>query len=203
MMPNAYAFVDPLFSTGIAWGLRAVERLALTFEDAKLGEHVPDDASLARYDALLAREADQIDGLVASAYVAMSEFDLFAAQAMIYFATVSFAEVKQRLLGGVDVAWEGFLGVGDPVLEPLPGEALARLRDADGRREFVEWVGRAIAARNVAGLADSARRNLYPVDLDILIERHALLGLTREEIQAGLQAFRGSSILQQQGTGGH
>ena len=32
MLPHAYAFVDPLFSTGIAWGLRAVERLALAFE---------------------------------------------------------------------------------------------------------------------------------------------------------------------------
>ena len=193
MMPHAYAFVDPLFSTGIAWGLRAVERLALVFEDAKLEERVPDDASLVRYDALLSREADQIDRLVAGAYLAMSRFELFAAQAMIYFATVSFAEVKQRLLGGDDVAWEGFLGVGDPVLEPLPGEALARLRDADGRREFVEWVGRAIAPRNVAGLADPARQNLYPVDLDVLLERHALLGLTRDEVQGGLQAFRGAA----------
>jgi hypothetical protein len=36
-MPHAYAFVDPLFSTGIAWSLRAVERLALAFESAAPG----------------------------------------------------------------------------------------------------------------------------------------------------------------------
>jgi tetracycline 7-halogenase / FADH2 O2-dependent halogenase len=191
MMPHAYAFVDPLFSTGIAWGLRAVERLALMFEDAKQGGRAPEEGSLARYDALLAREADQIDRLVAGAYEAMSQFELLAAQAMIYFATVSFAEVKQRLMVDDSVAWDGFLGVGDPVLEPLPGEALRRLRQAS--TGFVDWVTESIAPRNIAGLADPARRNLYPVDLDVLVERHSLLGLTRDELQAGLPALRGSA----------
>ena len=200
MMPHAYAFVDPLFSTGIAWGLRAVERLALAFEDAKLGARVPDAATLARYDAQLSREADQIDRLVAGAYVAMSHFDLFAAQAMIYFATVSYSEVKQRLIANDQVAWEGFLGAGDSVLEPLPSEALQRLRalrhsDEGERRRFVEWVAESIAPRNVAGLADPARRNLYPVDLDLLVERHALLGRSREEIIATLPMLRGPSDL--------
>jgi FADH2 O2-dependent halogenase len=201
MMPHAYAFVDALFSTGIAWGLRAVERLALAFEDAKHAGRAPDAGTLARYDALLAREADQIDRLVAGAYEAMACFDLFAAQAMIYFATVSFAEVKQRLTANDAVAWDGFLGVGDPVLEPLPGEALARLRHTtnggelapDARRAFVEWVAHSIAPRNVAGLADPGRHNLYPVDLDVLVERHALLGLTRDEITAGLPSLRGTA----------
>jgi len=202
MMPHAYAFVDPLFSTGIAWGLRAVERIALAFEDAKQGDRLPEVGALARYDALLASEADQIDRLVAGAYEAMGQFDLFAAQAMIYFATVSFAEVRQRLIVDDTAAWDGFLGVGDPVLEPLPGEALRRLRQAtsrgvlasDERRAFVNWVTGAIASRNVAGLADPRRRNLYPVDLDVLVERHALLGLTLDELLAGLPALRGDAM---------
>src|SRR5258705_4831275 len=42
LMPHAYAFVDPLFSTGIAWSLRAVERLALAFESAAPNGRVPD-----------------------------------------------------------------------------------------------------------------------------------------------------------------
>ena len=198
LMPHAYAFVDPLFSTGIAWGLRAVERLALAFENAKPDNLVPGAASLSRYDAQLAREADQIDRLVAGAYLAMSRFDLFAAHAMIYFATVSFAEVKQRLLAPDDVAWEGFLGVGDPVLEPLPSEALRRLRrlgelHEDGAQNFVQWVTESIAPRNVAGLADAARRNLYPVDLGVLIDRHALLGLSRDQLISALPALRGES----------
>ena len=55
LMPHAYAFVDPLFSTGIAWGLLAVERLALAFEDAKQSSRVPAPSMLRRYDGLLAR----------------------------------------------------------------------------------------------------------------------------------------------------
>ena len=86
MLPHAYAFVDPLFSTGIAWGLRAVERLALAFEAAASDRRIPDRDVLARYDAALGAEADQIDLVVAGAYEAMAHFDLFAAQAMLYFA---------------------------------------------------------------------------------------------------------------------
>ena len=199
MTPQAYAFVDPLFSTGIAWGLRAVERLALMFERANDGDGMPAASDLSRYEAQLAAEADQIDKLVAGAYEAMTHFDLFVAQAMIYFATVSFAEVKQRLIGGDEVAWDGFLGLGDPVLEPLPGEALRRLRRVRAsaeyeRQRFVEWVRASIAPRNVAGLADPERRNLYPVNLDVLVDRHALLGLSREEIIAALPRLRGEPM---------
>jgi hypothetical protein len=63
----------------------------------------------------LSAEAHQIDRFVAGAYEAMAHFDLFAAHAMIYFATVSFAEVRQRLLADESgsAAWSGFLGIGD------------------------------------------------------------------------------------------
>jgi FADH2 O2-dependent halogenase len=201
MMPHAYAFVDPLFSTGIAWGLRAVERLALAFESAAPNRRVPDMDVLTRYDAALAAEADEIDRVVAGAYEAMAHFDLFAAQAMLYFAAVSFAEASQRLAPKESAAWNGFLGVGDPVLGPLPGEALRRLRQitqrrgevgtAEERQGFADWISQAIAPRNIAGLADPARRNLYPVDFDVLIERHALLGMTRDQLLEGLPALRG------------
>ena len=203
LMPHAYAFVDPLFSTGIAWGLRAIERLALAFESAAPNRRVPDPNLLTRYDAVLGAEADQIDLLVAGAYEAMTHFDLFAAHAMLYFATVSFAEVSQRLAPKESAAWRGFLGVGDAVLGPLPHEALRRLRrivqsrggvgTSDERRGFAEWVTHAIAPRNIAGLADPARRNLYPVDFDALIERHALLGMSRDQLLQSLPALRGMS----------
>ncbi|HMG12301.1 MAG TPA: hypothetical protein VK571_03925, partial [Gemmatimonadaceae bacterium] len=201
LMPHAYGFVDPLFSTGIAWGLRAVERLALAFESAAGGRRVPDLEMLTRYEAALSAEADQIDLVVAGAYEAMAHFDLFAAQAMLYFAAVSFAEASQRLAPTESVAWNGFLGVGDSVLGSLPRESLSRLREitqgrgetgtASDRRKFVDWLTQAIALRNVAGLADPARRNLYPVDFDALISRHALLGMSREQLLQGLPAMRG------------
>src|SRR4029079_4781131 len=134
LMPHAYAFVDPLFSTGIAWGLRAVERIALEFERVASHERIPARDMLTRYNAALAAEADQIDQVVAGAYEAMAHFDLFAAHAMLYFGTVSFAEVSQRLAPEESVAWKGFLGVGDRVLEPLPRESLRRLRQITRNR---------------------------------------------------------------------
>ena len=193
MLPHAYAFVDPLFSTGIAWSLRAIERLALCFEDGG-----PTASDLARYDALLSAEADQIDLLVASAYYAMRRFELFAAHSMIYFAAVSFAEVRQRLLQAEaeSVAWSGFLGVGDPQLAGLPRASLRRLRQlrsAVDRRAFVKWVSKSIAPRNVCGLADPDAHHCYPVDLDTLLDRHALLGMSRDALVSALPALRGFS----------
>lgn len=202
LLPHAFAFVDPLFSTGMAWSLRAVERLALAFEAGGAGvRRVPDADALARYDAALCAEADQIDVIVAGAYEAMAHFDLLAAHAMLYFATASFAEVQQRLTPDDAAAWSGFLGVGDAVLGPLPREALRRLRQitlsmgntgtAAARQEFVEWMSGAIGPRNVAGLASPARRNLYPVDFDALIEQHSLLGMSRAQLIEALPSLRG------------
>ena len=191
MLPHAFAFVDPLFSTGIAWSLRAIERLALSFENG--GGCVPGERDLARYESQLSAEADQIDWLVAGAYHAMAHFDLFAAHAMIYFAAVSFAEVNQRIHATETAAWSGFLGVGDPRLGALPRASLRRLRHTrtrEDRREFVRWVTRSIAPRNVCGFANPATHGLYPVDLDMLVQRHAVLGMSRESLVSALPALR-------------
>jgi hypothetical protein len=158
---------------------------------------------LNRYESALAAEADQIDFVVAGAYEAMAHFDLFAAQAMLYFATVSFAEASQRLMPDDSVAWKGFMGIGDEVLNDIPRESLQRLKtitaskgatgSADERAAFVDWISSAIAPRNIAGLADAGCNNLYPVDFDALVDGHAKLGLERGEVIAGLPALRGMS----------
>jgi tetracycline 7-halogenase / FADH2 O2-dependent halogenase len=200
LLPHAFAFVDPLFSTGIAWSLRCIERLGLSFE-GRARKGAPEGRALARYDRMLSSEADQIDRLVSGAYDSMAHFDLFAAQAMIYFAAVSYAEARRRLVPDEAAAWSGFLGVGDPVLAPLPGASRRRLRritrgvgragTAAERGAFASWVADAVAPRNVAGLADPRRHKLYPVDFDVLVERHELLGLSREALLAALPALRG------------
>ncbi len=204
LMPHAYAFVDPLFSTGIAWSLRAVERLASSFERAGNRRRIPGAEALARYDELLGAEADQIDRVVAGAYEAMAHFELFAAHAMLYFAAVSFSEVRQRLAlrDTDDAAWTGFLGVGDPVLEPLPRASLQRLRritkhrkltgTTAERRDYARWVREAIAPRNIGGFGEPSRRNLYPVDLDALMASHQLLGMTSDQVTAALPLLRGT-----------
>lgn len=82
-------------------------------------------------------------------------------------------------------------------------ESLERLRSITGRdgqtgttahrASFASWVANAIEARNVAGLADASRKNLYPLDLDVLVERHALLGMSRSEMVSALPALRGAT----------
>lgn len=193
LLPHTFAFVDPLFSTGIAWSLLAVERLADAFVRSKRrGVLAPPDA--ARYEAQLAREGDQIDRVVAGAYLAMRDFALFAAQAMLYFGVVSYAESRQRLVGGD--GWSPFLGALDPAVEELYRGALTRLRrlphpltprDRDG---FVRFVRDGIDRWNVGGLLDPSKRNLYPVDLDTLVSRADRLGLTREDVRRALPRLR-------------
>ncbi|MEO8580664.1 MAG: hypothetical protein ABI469_10485, partial [Gemmatimonadales bacterium] len=62
---------------------------------------------------------------------------------------------------------------------------------SDERRAFAEWVSHAIAPRNIAGLANPERRNLYSVDFEVLVDRHALLGMSRDQVIAALPALRG------------
>lgn len=195
LLPHAYAFFDPLFSTGIAWSLVGTERLAGMLASGPPGS-APAHAELARYDTLLATEADHLDRLIAGAWRAMPDPELFAAYSMLYFAAASFAEVRQRLgADGHPWADEGLLGATDAAVTSALGAALAALEPlAPGRRRvtrgerrgFAEVVASAITPRNLAGLADRRKRNLYPVDLDALVAAADLLGLTPSAVQAAL-----------------
>jgi len=204
LLPHAFCFTSPLFSTGIAWSLTAVERLALLLED--VGSDGADGRrarGLDRYGALLAAEADHLESLIAGAYEAAAKsFDLFVAWGDLYFAAASFAEASQRLLpepaGSGGWAWEGFLGSADPVI----GGALARthaelrrlpegLAGGELPRRFAASVRRRIAPRNVAGLADPGRNRLYPVDLEVLTRNAHRLGLTGAEMEQRLPWLRG------------
>ncbi len=202
LLPHAYAFFDPLFSTGMAWSLLGVERAVDLLAG---GACPPDPQSAERYGRLLAAEADHVAHLVAGAWEAMPDFRLVAAHAQLYFAAASFTEARQRLVAsGVPAghAWEGFLGATDPVLAAAVDEALGRLAglrqaaaggdvSAAAAAAFEAWVAECIAPRNVAGLADPARRNLYPVDLDALVDAAHLLDFTEEEMRAALPRLRG------------
>ena len=208
-LPHTYAFVDPLFSTGIAWSLLAVERLALLMEQCELSagiRRVSSEVDFGPYGTLLEKEADQITRLIEGTYLAMDHFRLFAAQSYLYFSTVSFQELQQRLqAGGADSessAWQGFLGAGDDDIERLFVESNSRLKALRGVEEATDtteaepydhWIREQIECRNVIGLSDPNRNNLYPVDIDLLLSRAELLGLTRHEMQAKVHLLRGGS----------
>ncbi len=189
VLPGTYAFFDPMFSTGIAWSLAAVERVASLFE----GGDRPEPAAVERYAELLSSEADHLTLLIRGAYRARRDFRRFAAFSQLYFAVASFQEAGRRLAPSfADWTWEGFLGAGDPVIAGALAGALEQLEDpaADGEA-FEDWIADAIAPRNLAGLADPSRRNLYPVDLRTLVRSAGLLGLSREEVEAALPRLRG------------
>lgn len=181
LLPHAFCFLSPLFSTGIAWSLLAVERLAGLLEKGPEG--------LQRYGDLLSQEADHVQKLVAGAYGTMRDFDRFAAGSLLYFAVASFAEASQRLLPGPadGWAWNGFLGSTDSVTREMVDRVFLALQGPD----FEEEIRNAITPRNLAGLADPARNRLYPVDMEPLVENAGLLGLTREEIRREIPRLRG------------
>jgi FADH2 O2-dependent halogenase len=175
LLPHSYAFADPMFSTGIAWSLLAVERVA------DLCRHgLPATGSTERYGRLLAAEADHIDRLLVAAYRLMPAMKRFTAAAMVYFAAASFDELRQRLLEAPPKGWcwQGFLGAGDGrrrLFEELDERSAA----GDGSGSPAEWVGPAIERWNLIGLLDPRRRNAYPVDLEDM-ERRAV------QVAAGL-----------------
>ncbi len=188
-LPGTYAFFDPMFSTGIAWSLSAVERVARLFE--KAGQ--PEAASVDRYAALLSAEADHLALLIRGAYRARRDFRCFAAFTQLYFAAASFQEAGRRLNPEfTDWTWEGFLGACDPVISAALADACERLEApaVDGEA-FERWVASTIESRNLAGLADPARHNIYPVDLQTLVSSAGLLDLSREAVEAALPRLRG------------
>jgi FADH2 O2-dependent halogenase len=203
LLPHAYAFYDPLFSTGIAWSLAGIERLAALLGDGAPGTAPgtgpatgPANSALERYGAGLAAEADHVDRLVAGAWRAMPDPELFTAWSFLYFAAASFEETRQRLAGpGAFTAGATFLGAADPALTAAIAAARAALDRLDparrpltaaDRRGFTALIAAAIAPRNVAGLAGPARRNLYPVDLEALVAAAGLLGLEPAEMRVAL-----------------
>jgi tetracycline 7-halogenase / FADH2 O2-dependent halogenase len=211
LLPGSFAATGPLFSTGIAWSLVAVERAAHLLEGG-----APAPAGRERYGALLAQEADWIERLVAGALRLGRRFEHFAAWSLLYFAAASFAEASQRLIdrdgeGDEPWCWGPFLGAGDPVWTGALAEAERRIAAAGegGGRElqlragpegedsgaaFGRWVLGAIAPRDVCGFDLPERRGLHPVDLETLVARAGRLGLDPGAVRAALPRLRGAPL---------
>lgn len=185
LLPHAYAFFDPLFSTGIAWSLFGVERAARLLA----AESPPDPTRHAGYASLLSLEADQIGRMIGGALRAAGHFRLFCAWSFLYFALVAWIETRSRL--GLETP-EGFLAADRPAFRQLLIDARRELEavlaapDESAISRFEVWVANRIATFDVVGLSDPARRNLYPVDLEALVARADRLGMTREAMRAAV-----------------
>jgi tetracycline 7-halogenase / FADH2 O2-dependent halogenase len=179
MLPSAAAFIDPLFSTGIPLTLLGIERLARVLETRGLKPalHETNDG-----DLTLA-EADHTARFIAGCYAAFPRFDAFTAYSMFYFAAASFSEMQRRL--APERVSGGFLRAADSVYASALSELSPAVRPPDA--DFSSRVASAIAPINIAGLADSGRKNWYPVDLEDTVRAAGKLGLTPHEVRATLE----------------
>ncbi len=185
-LPHTAVFYGPLFSTGIAWSLLGVER-AVSILGCGGRER---SKWIDRYDGLLQREADHVEGLQRTAWRCMQEFERFEVLAHLYFAAASWCEVRQRLLDpehAAGWAWEGFLGATDGPLSAAFSDADSACR-ALSTTEWRRWVAERIAGRDLIGLDD---RRLVGVDLEALRERIGLIGLDGGDFDRRAGRLRG------------
>jgi FADH2 O2-dependent halogenase len=156
MLPHAVYALDALFSLGNAHTLLGIERLARI-----LGEHWSKSSladQLVQYEAMLRREVQFADALVATCYGSFGRFDLFAPLTMFYFAGVHAAEMARRERSSNPL--EEFVSSHQQQLRQSVFQAVKQM-DCDGDA-FARWVRERIQPLNRAGFCDPAKRNMYP-----------------------------------------
>lgn len=178
MLPSAAAFVDPLFSTGMPLTLLGIERLARL-----LARGLPDAPGLAAYSDATLADADCAARFVAGCYAAFPRFETFAAYSMFYFAAASASELARRL--DAPHRPRRFLCADHPAF----GAATTRLAPGAGGvgPDYGQEVAAAIECLNIAGLADPAKRNWYPVDLQDAVRGASKLALSPEAVRRSLE----------------
>jgi FADH2 O2-dependent halogenase len=195
-LPSAAAFIDPLFSRGIPLTLLGIERVAKILQagletrlyDVPIDRRGSGSSGPAHsYQDVTLAEADHTARFIAGCYAAFSRFDAFTAYSMFYFAAASFSEMARRLVP--ERASRGFLLAADPAFAPALAE-LSPARHAPDD-ELFERVLRSIDTVNIAGLANRARHNWYPVDLEDTIRGASKLGLQEQQVRECL-----SSVMQ-------
>lgn len=186
LLPSAAGFVDPLLSTGFPLTLLGVSRLAEIIEQEWNSNRMSD--RLHAYWEKTDAELVAASRLIGALYANMSDFPVFTALSLLYFAAVSFSEAARRL-GKAELA-ASFLLHDDADFGPASRLLLERaqtLRTKEESTELVQDILRAIEPFNVAGFGDAARRNWYPVNADDLLRSAHKLDATAEDILQMLQ----------------
>jgi FADH2 O2-dependent halogenase len=181
LLPSAAGFVDPLLSTGIPLTLLGASRLAEIIErdwgTPRFSER------LQAYAAQTDRELTATARLIGALYANMSNFEVFVALTMLYFAAASFSETARRL--GKPQLAQSFLLCDDPAFEPACARLIERSRgplSAEQSDGLIKDILEAIEPINVAGLGRRERRNWYPVHAEDLTDGAEKLGASPEDI---------------------
>lgn len=163
-MPHSIGFVDPLFSSGIAWSLAGIERIVKALSENKgFGEPLYDQ--LQQYEYRCFEELKLIDKLVAGCYKTMQNFPLFNAWSMMYFTCTILYE--QRRLNHQPVGY--FLDADNLDVQQIVHATyndLLKLTEQDTISskhiaQFTNTVRQRIAPFNTAGLLNPNSKNMY------------------------------------------
>jgi tetracycline 7-halogenase / FADH2 O2-dependent halogenase len=179
MLPSAALFIDPLFSTGMPLTLLGIERLArlmaTQWDNADAFQ-----CGLEELGQITLEEGDSTARFVAGCHAAMGHFPQFAALSMFYFAAASFSEMARRL--DRRTMTTRYLAANHSEFTASRNEFTDRLVRGDFNFEMAD-VARAVDVLNVAGVADSVKRNWYGVDLQDVIRNAQKLDYTPETLQ--------------------
>lgn len=186
MLPSAAGFVDPLLSTGFPLTLLGVERMARILESGLESTRLAE--ALAAYGKRTQDEVLATARLIGSLYANMSNFAVFRAITLLYFAAASYSEAARRLQK--PQLAHSFLLYDHPAFGPATRNLLERaLRAPQGSdaTQLIADIRSTIEPIDVAGLSKLNSRNWYPVDADDLLNNCAKVDSTRAEIEELLQ----------------
>ena len=181
LLPSAAGFVDPLLSTGFPLTLLGISRLADILEhdwnSSRFG------ARLRQYATQTCDELYATSRLIAALYANMSNFPVFAALSMLYFAAASFSETARRL--NKPHLAPSFLLHDHPTFGSASRKLLEQALHMSSERDaacLIAQILRVIEPVDVAGLSRQDRRNWFPVDAEDLFRAAAKVESTQYEI---------------------
>lgn len=163
-LPHTVGFIDPLFSTGIAYSLAGIERIAeILSQNRSFEQQLYDE--LKEYEKIVFEELKLIDLLVAGCYKTMQHFPLFNAWSMLYFTFTILYE--QKRLKNLPVKY--FLEADNPevltIAHTTYKELLALVEQptisAKDIDTFTDAIRRRIQPYNIAGLLNPSSKNMY------------------------------------------
>jgi FADH2 O2-dependent halogenase len=188
-LPSAAGFIDPLLSTGFPLTLLGLERLAQILESKWHANDFADE--LFHYSMQATLELATTERLVAALYATMSDFELFSALTLLYFAAASFTESARRLekpelagntflLGEHPLFSSGFRHCVDVARQKPPPSGAKR-------QELLESIRQTIEPVNVTGLGRIERCNWYPAFAEDLFANAHKLRSERNQIEIMLK----------------
>ena len=153
-LPNAYGFVDPLHSSGIAHSLSGVARIAEAFG----GDERCTLNLLNAYAEDVHEELSWIDTFVALCYQGLPSFKNFAALASYYFVSAIGFEQDVAL---DPIHWpRGYMLAKDSSLRSRAESMFKTVSENDmGSKQLVEKIQSSIAPWNRVGLLDPSQKN--------------------------------------------